>query len=221
MNFLPAWLSRWLGDRFRSTTPEAQAVRWVVVDTETSGLYPERDRLLAIGAVAVDNGMIVPNDSFEIVLKNPPSGDAANIVVHGIGHGAQDAGIPVPDALAAFDAWRAGAPCVGFHADFDRKALRAAYAGAGVPFDGSRWLDLAPLAAAMMPDTYRRGSRSLDDWLAAFGIDCANRHNAASDALATAEVLLRLQALAARQGISGFGALIRVAHQQKWLGSAH
>jgi DNA polymerase-3 subunit epsilon len=215
MKFGISSLRRWLG---RGTASGA-AGRWVVVDTETSGLDPERDRLLAIGGVAVDDGGILLDDSFEVVLQGEPYGDAANIVVHGIGHGAQAAGISPPGALAAFREWAADAPRVGFHADFDRAVLRVALAGAGQEADDRPWLDLAPLAEALVPEAYRYGGRSLDDWLAAFGIECMIRHNAASDALATAELLLRLRAIAATQGARGFDALRATARQQKWLGS--
>jgi len=216
MNFGLASLRRWLG-RDAAATP---AGRWVVVDTETSGLDPERDRLLAIGAVAVDDDGILLDDSFETIVQGDPSGDATNIAVHGIGHGAQAAGMPARDALAAFREWAADAPRVGFHADFDRAVLRVAFAGAGLPADDRPWLDLAPLAGALVPEAYRYGGRSLDDWLAAFGIECTIRHNAASDALATAELLLRLRAIAARQGTRGFAALVKTARAQKWLGNA-
>ena len=216
MNSALASLRRWLG-RDTAATP---AGRWVVVDTETSGLDPEHDRLLAIGAVAVDDDGILLDDSFEIVLQGDPSGDAANIVVHGIGHGAQAAGVPVRGALDAFRAWAADAPRVGFHTDFDRAVLRVAFAGAGLPADDRPWLDLAPLAGALVPEAYRYGGRSLDDWLAAFGIECTIRHNAASDALATAELLLRLRAIAAKPGTRGFAALVKAARAQKWLGNA-
>jgi DNA polymerase III subunit epsilon len=216
MNSALASLRRWLG----RDAPATPAGRWVVVDTETSGLDPERDRLLAIGAVAVDDDGILLDDSFEIVLKGDPSGDAANIVVHGIGHGAQAAGVPVRGALEAFREWAADAPRVGFHTDFDRAVLRIAFAGAGLPADDRPWLDLAPLAGALVPEAYRYGGRSLDDWLAAFGIECTIRHNAASDALATAELLLRLRAIAAKQGTRGFAALVKAARAQKWLGNA-
>ena len=187
---------------------------------ETSGLDPEHHPLLAIGAVAVDDNGIALGDSFEIVLKSNAAGDAANIALHGIGHGAQAAGTPAPEALAAFRDWCGTAPRVGFHADFDRAVLRKALVGVGMPPDDTPWLDLAPLAGAVATDTYRSGGRSLDDWLAAFGIECATRHNAAADALATAELLLRLRAIAAKQGRIGFDALLRTARQQKWLGTA-
>jgi DNA polymerase-3 subunit epsilon len=99
-------------------------------------------------------------------------------------------------------------------------ALRSAGAASGIAPDDAPWLDLAPLAAALSADAHRHGTRSLDDWLAAFGIECTVRHNAAADALATAELLLRLRAIAAKQGRIGFDALVRTAHQQKWLGTA-
>jgi DNA polymerase-3 subunit epsilon len=205
-------LARWFG----RSGPRATG-RWVVVDTETSGLDPETDRLLGIGAVAVDGDGIQPDDSFEVVLGGDPAGDAANIVVHGIGHGAQREGMPGPEALAAFRAWAADAPLVAFHADFDRAVLRRAYAGAGMPTAEAPWLDLAPLAAALVPKAARYGGHSLDDWLAVFGIECTIRHNAAADALATAELLLRLRALAAGEGAQGFTALQKIARQKKWL----
>ena len=213
-------IRRWLGAVRGEAADRPPQERWVVVDTETSGLDPARDRLLAIGGVAVDADGIQVGDSFEIVLQGAPSGDAQNIAVHGIGHGAQAAGTPAPEALAAFRAWVADAPRVGFHADFDRAVLRNAFAAAGLPDDEPPWLDLAPLSQALVPEACRYGNRSLDDLLAAFGIECTIRHNAAADALATAELLLELRTIAARQGTRGFGALARAARHGKWLGNA-
>jgi DNA polymerase III epsilon subunit-like protein len=43
MNFLARWLGRW-----GSRAAKGANARWVVVDTETSGLDPETDRLLGI-----------------------------------------------------------------------------------------------------------------------------------------------------------------------------
>ena len=213
-----ASLFRWLGNGARPAT--APLGRWVVVDTETAGLDPDRDPLLAIGGVAVDDDGIRLDDSFEIVVRSAPAGDAANIAVHGIGHAAQAAGTPAPAALAAFSDWAAAAPHVAFHADFDRVVLRNAFTLAGLPAAKVAWLDLAPLAAALAPDSEAKRGRSLDDWLAALGIECTLRHNAAADALASAELLLRLRAMAARQGRIGFDALVRTARQQKWLGAS-
>jgi DNA polymerase-3 subunit epsilon len=195
--------------------------RWVVLDTETTGLDPSKDKLLAIGAVTVDPAGIRLDDSFEVVLRVAPVGDRANVAIHGIGHDAQRAGTPPTEAIGAFAAFVADAPCAGFHCEFDRVVLARAAQAAGVTLPSRSWLDVAQLAAAVVPETYRRGSRSLDDWLNAFDIDVLGRHNAAGDALATAELLLRLRALAARQRISGFAALVRLSQQHRWLGSSN
>ncbi|MFO1315969.1 MAG: 3'-5' exonuclease [Burkholderiales bacterium] len=194
--------------------------RWVVVDTETSGLDPGRDALLAIGAVAVDAHGIRLGDSFEVVLRHEAAGDATNVAIHGIGWEAQRAGIPLADAMPAFAAYVAGAPCVGFHASFDRTVLARAFAAAGAGAVPSRWLDVAEVAAALHPEQHKRGERSLDDWLGRYGIETASRHTAAGDALVTAELLLRLQAQAAQQGNRGFAALARMSRQHRWLGSS-
>ena len=205
---------RWFG---RGASVGDGHARLVVVDTETSGLDPERDDLLSIGAVAVDDSGIVLDDSFEVVLRNQPAGDASNVVVHGIGFEAQATGVPAAEALAAFREYVADARFVGFHADFDRKVLRRACEAARIPFDDRPWLDLAYLAGALQPETYRKGGRSLDDWMTRFDIQNTARHNAAGDALATAELLLRLRSMAAAQGARGFKGLLDVAKQQKWL----
>ena len=191
--------------------------RCVVVDTETAGLDPARDALLAIGAVAVDDVGIALADSFEIVLRQDGPVRAENVLVHGLGHAAQRAGEAPAKALAAFAAYVSGAPCVGFHVPFDRAVLDRAFARAGVTGAPAIWLDVAELAPALVPDRYQRGARGLDDWLAHFDIETTARHTAAGDALATAELLLRLRSLATAEG-RGFADLVRLSRQRRWLG---
>jgi DNA polymerase-3 subunit epsilon len=192
--------------------------RIVVVDTETTGLDAERDAMVSIGAVAVVGDTVRPDDSFEVVVRREGRVDARNAALHGIGAAAQSAGIPEAEALRAFHDFVAGARLVGFHADFDRRMLQRACAVHGIGFDARPWLDLAALAATLDPKRWRDGGRSLDDWLAASGIETLARHSAAGDALATAELYLWLGARAREQGASGFEALLRAATQRKWLG---
>lgn len=202
---------RWRGDGAR------MAQRWVVLDTETSGLDPAHDRLLSIGAVAVDPQGILLGDSLEMVLHNDRAGDRHNIVVHGIGYGAQSEGMPLAQALDELIGYVADAPCLGFHCAFDQAVLANAAARAGVRLPGWRWLDVAALAAALDARRYRAGCRDLDGWLAATGIAVAARHNAAADALATAELLLHLRARAEPAARMDFAALAKIARQQRWL----
>ncbi len=205
--------------------------RWVVLDVESSGLDPARDRLLAIAAVAVevapDRPRIALADSFEVLVGPPAAAlmsvpapapvpvDKANILVHGLGVGAQARGTPAVQALQAFDAWVADAPCVGFHVDFDRVLIERACRQHLGRVPGWQWLDLEPLAALSRPGAPRR---PLDDWLADFGIACAVRHEAAADALATAELLLRLWPFLSRERATTFEACRRLAARRRWLG---
>jgi DNA polymerase-3 subunit epsilon len=195
------------------------AQRWVVLDTETTGIDPDQDALLAIGAVAVDEEGIRAEDSFEVVLRHTGATDAANVALHGLGRAALSTGVPGAVALREFHEWVNGAPCVGFHADFDRRVLARAARLWDVSAVSGPWLDLAPLAAALRPEVPRKGSGALDDWLAEYGIVCPARHNAASDAFAAAELLLRLKAAAAAQGTVGFERLAALARHRRWLGA--
>ncbi len=212
-------LWRWVARLASEAAPDPAGDRGVVVDTETTGVDPRRDHLLAIGGVALDSRGVVLADSFELVVEADGVGMPANILIHGIGHGAQAEGVPSAEALDAFRHWVAGAPLIGFHADFDRVVLRRACADAGIVFPDRPWLDVAALAVALLPDAARYGGRSLDDWLLAFGIDALLRHNAAADALATAQLLLCLRSIAAAQGASGYVQLSRLARQARWLGA--
>ncbi len=76
------------------------------------------------------------------------------------------------------------------------------------------WLDIADVAAVLRPGL---GARTLDDWLGACSIDCAHRHQAAADTLATAELLLHLWPAARAEGVADFRDLARLAARRRWL----
>jgi len=193
--------------------------RWVVLDVESSGLAPSSDRLLAIAAVGLRRQgqrlEIDLGDSFEVGLHSEggASPDKANILVHGIGVGQQREGVPPRQALEAFDRWVARSPLIGFHVGFDRELIERACRSALGRTPALRWLDLEPLAAVTHPQV---PARALDDWMTHFGIECAQRHQAAADALATAELLLRLWPRMLAEGVLRFDDVARLAASRRW-----
>jgi DNA polymerase III subunit epsilon len=224
---LSSWWSALLGrdgGAARNHSAASQARRWVVLDVETTGLDVHHDQLLAVAAVAVHLGAqddgnakprIVLQDRFEAVLQRPQAlADKDNILVHGIGVGAQRAGQPAAQTLDDFSQWVADAPLVAFHAAFDRAMLNRAMASVGLNALQGPWLDLAPVAAALHPQA--RG-RALDDWLGHFGIECAVRHQAAADTLATSELLLRLWPAARAKRCAHWHGLSALDRDQRWL----
>ncbi|MBK9133653.1 MAG: 3'-5' exonuclease [Betaproteobacteria bacterium] len=197
--------------------------RWVVLDVEASGLDAAHDRLLAIAAIAVrwPGGEAVPRielgDSFEVVLRQDESAplDKPNILIHGIGVGAQRAGVAPREGLAAFSDWAGASPLIAFHAAFDETMIRRALRSASLPALRGPWVDLAPVAEVARPDV---AAKSLDEWLSHFAIEVAVRHQAAADTLATAELMLRLwPAIVAQHAGAGFRGLVELAAQRRWL----
>lgn len=189
------------------------AARLVVVDVETAGLDPRRDRLLAIGAVAVEAGRLRPSEGYDVTVHNPNPSARANILVHGISPDAQTAGLAVDVALMGFLELARHDVLVAFHAGFDQTVLQRALReqlGVRLP---NLWLDMAYLAPALVPEA-RPGNRNLDDWLAHFDLRAHSRHNAAYDAYATAELLLILLARASRAGITSVGQLLAVGERR-------
>jgi len=199
--------------------PALEAARWVVVDVEASGLDASRDRLLAIAAIGVHvdwqaKRLAVPlADSFEVLLRQEAADSRDDILVHGIGLQRQREGMPAAQALRAFEEFAAGAPLLAFHAAFDRTLIgRHARAVLGEP-PSHRWVDIEQLCAASHPGT---AARSLDEWMAHFGIRCAARHVAAADALAECDLLLRLWPKLAPE-CAGWRDLERLAARHRWL----
>ncbi len=185
-------LARWQALPEVELRSPIDASRYVVVDVETSGLNVNKDRLIAIGAVAVVNGKIALRDSLEIVLLQQRVSDKQNILIHGIGGTAQSEGVPPIDALLTFLEFLGRDPLIAFHVEFDQTMIGRAireYLGFKLKHP---WADLAYVAPALFPELARR-CRSLDHWMTHFGIGNYARHSALADAVATAELLLALR----------------------------
>jgi DNA polymerase-3 subunit epsilon len=203
-------------------SPPADTGRWLVLDVESSGLDPSSDRLLALAAVALRfdgrRAWIDLADSFEAVLRQPAPDappDRSNILVHGIGVAAQGRGAKPAAVLSGFEAFAGSAPLLGFHVEFDRRLIDRAMQAALGRRPGNRWLDIADIAAVLRPHW---GARTLDDCLRACGIECMQRHQAAADTLATAELLLHLLPAARAEGVADIHGLSRLAARRRWLG---
>lgn len=212
-----ARLARWRALEAADGGADPGGRRLIVVDVESSGLDPWHDRLISIGAVAVEAGVVRLHEAFGTTLRQDRPSSDDNILVHRIGGSAQVEGRDPAAALLDFLDFAGKAPLVAFNADFDRVLIeRAARAALGVEPDGP-WLDLAALAPALMPGRAAT-ARTLDDWLRAFAIENAQRHDALSDAVATAQLLLPVLAAARGQGILTCAGLLDLQKGCRWLG---
>jgi DNA polymerase-3 subunit epsilon len=178
-------------------------VRFAVLDSETTGLDPRRDRLITIGAVAVIDDEIIIADSFEAMLK--VAYNASSVTVHGITRDEARDGLEESEALPLFLAWLRDAVIVGHHIKHDIDTLNAGFERNFGFHLLNHSLDTMDLTLHLEKDGAFAGRPeiadfSLDGLCRLFGVRPHDRHTAAGDAFLTAQVFLRLLNLARRCG---------------------
>jgi len=186
------------------------AVRFVVLDSETTGLNPRTDRLITIGAVAVCDGDIILDDAFDALLKvgeNTPA-----VTVHGVTRDEARAGLDEPEALERFLGYLRDGVIVGHHIGHDIGTLDAGYERHWGFQLTNRSLDTMDLTLHLERDGAFQGRPpirhfTLDSLCEMCGVAPHDRHTASGDAFLTAQVFLRLLRLAARHGRTTLGQL--------------
>jgi DNA polymerase III epsilon subunit family exonuclease len=179
-------------------TPLADIV-FTVVDCETTGLHVDAgDRLVAIGAVRVDGGVLRADDTFDALINPGRRIPELSTSFHGITDDmVVDADGP-GEVVAQFAGYAADSVLVAHHAGFDFGFLRPAAASVGVELEPLA-LDTMLLSAVLEPDPEAR--HGLDYVCRRYGVEVFGRHTALGDALATAEVLVRMIPQLAERGI--------------------
>lgn len=207
-------LLRYLERDFR--VPKKQALtetRFVVLDTETTGLDPHNDRMLSMAAVGVKQGAIHLRDRLELTLEGASVGGAHAAPVHGLVTRDLEDGSTEEQAVLQFIAFIGPDVLVAHHAAFDLAVLGRALARLGAPSLANPVVDTGHLAQRLdsgpvMGGVPRPESRSLDALAARFGFDIPHRHSASGDALVTAQILLALLSKARARGILTLGELL-------------
>ncbi len=205
------WLSRFLPGSGPGLSAEQQAsldiagklpapdlarshyeTRYVVVNTET-GPADGAQRLLAVGAVAINRGLIHADDAFQARLGDKPA-----------------------DALIGLLRFIARAPVVVFNAPFNRGMLERAFEQHLGTLPALEWLDLMVLLPSLYPERIG-GQARMDAWLGAFGVDRLDPRDALLEALAVAQLHQVALARARSQGLSSPQDLLDTQSSRKWL----
>ena len=191
-------------DRFEHTWSDETAiarVRFVVLDSETTGLNPATDRIITIGAVAVVAGEIVLADSFGALLRVERNTEA--VTVHGVTRDESRKGIEEAEALELFLEYLGDGVIVGHHIGHDIATFDAALNRHWGFTLVNRSLDTMDLTLHLERDGAFAGRPAirhftLDALCDMFGVIPHDRHTAGGDAFITAQVFLRLIRLGAR-----------------------
>jgi len=177
-------------------------VRFVVLDSETSGLNPRIDRIITIGAVAIQAGEIVLEDQFASLVRVD---DTGTVTVHGVTPEESRRGIEEPEALERFLGYVRDGVIVGHHIGHDIATFDTAYEKHWGMRLLNRSLDTMDLTLHLEQDHAFAGRPpirefTLDALCEMFGVIPHDRHTASGDAFITAQVFLRLLKLATRHG---------------------
>lgn len=188
--------------------PVTDAVRFAVVDVETSGLSARRHQVLQVAVVVVDAaGEVV--DSFESLVR-PRYGLLSRVGprrVHGITRWSLRNAPRPHEVLVELAPRLAGAVVVGHNVAFDVAFLEQMAHRAGVPMVLGPQLCTLRLSRSLDPE--RRLRHRLSDLCDRYDVHHRRPHNAWDDAAATAELLHRLLAEAGVVDRAGLDRLLR------------
>ncbi|MRH99234.1 3'-5' exonuclease [Kriegella sp. EG-1] len=169
-------------------------IRFVVLDTETTGFDYENDRILSIGALSLKNSTIIVSESFEVYLDQYFY-HAANVEIHGILRDERKNCISELEAIQQFLKFLRNSVIVAHHAGFDMKMLNCALERYGLPKLQNKVLDTSYLYKKTLiysPLLTRKEQYSLDELAEKFDIAKKDRHTALGDSYITAIAFLKI-----------------------------
>jgi DNA polymerase-3 subunit epsilon len=190
---------------------------YVVLDLETTGLDPARDRVVSVGAMRISGGRVRLGDRFAELINPGRDISEQSIKIHGI---TPDMLRGARNALEVFDeflAWLGRdivvAHSAGFDMHFVQRTMRAAHGFAlqNLVLDTVRMCQGLLLPSDPYGVNGRNKVCTLDALATRFGLPQPERHTALGDALTTAMVFQRLLEKLERAGGRSLRDLARVA----------
>lgn len=160
--------------------------QYIAVDLEMTGLNPKLDRIIEIGAVKVENGLVT--EEFETFVN--PGRILEPRITELTGIRDEDlAGAPaIKGVIGSFIDFAGELPLVGHRIQGDYAFLKTAAVNSGFQFERTG-MDTLRISRACLPELE---SKRLKDVCSFFGIS-VNAHRALNDAKATYELYEKLE----------------------------
>ena len=212
----PAYWRRYL----ERAAAEAQArgtpieeVRFVVLDTETTGLDHKRDQVVSFAAVRVRGDVIAVAEAVDWRVRTALPSTNASIVVHGVLNAELADGLP-PERFAERLTDYVGADViVGYRPGFDMAILNRLIHGQTGGRLNNPTLDVFELGMRvdypLKPGFVAPEPYSFDALCARYGLETPERHTAIGDAYTTALLLVKLLHRLREAGATTLGDLLR------------
>ncbi len=198
---------------FRGSVPLRES-RFVVFDTELTSLDRKTNRMLSIGAIAMQGTNIRLGEQFYRLVNTSEAVPRESILIHGLRPADIAEGDTPSQVVRDFYAFAEGAILVGHHVSIDlqalRKELQETFANPHLcTARTAHWLHMQ-----------REQKRGLDEVdmplnLAAlaqeYGIEAAEAHHALGDAFTTAQLWQRLLVELEAHGITTLAEALKIA----------
>lgn len=212
---LPPEAERYLG-HFSTRLPKAtplRQLRFVILDTETTGLDIKKDRILSVGAIAAKDYGLRVEDRLELFIKQDGYVPGAGISIHGITANRADIGTNEKEVILQVLEFLRDGILVGHHIGFDKGILdETCFRQFGFRLKNTT-LDTATLEWRLhAPIRYNQSHEppaSLDSLCQKYFIDMGERHTAAGDAFITGLVFLKQLARLESRGVKTAGDLLK------------
>lgn len=165
--------------------------RYVVFDCETTGLDYQKDVILSIGAIVVEDNRIIVSDYFNVYLiQEVYKKESASI--HGILKDGKEEKVVEAEAIIRFLEFIGNATLVGHHVNFDLEMLHQSLDRLGVGRLKNQVMDTDAMYQKFK-NIPQEQHYSLDELCTLFNIKKSDRHIASGDAFITALIFLKLK----------------------------
>jgi DNA polymerase-3 subunit epsilon len=192
--------------------PEARldGLRYVVFDTEFTSLEQRSNRLLSIGAVAMQGASIRVGEQFYAVTNPGVAVPAKSVVVHKLRPDDIAQAEPPRQVLEEFVRFSAGAVLVGHFVHYDIDIVNKELASCGIGAQARehidtanvhRWLEMKRQHYLVEGFDERTIRSDLAGVAAHYGVSFEEAHHALADAFVTAQVWQRQLATLAARGV--------------------
>ena len=185
----PFWLA-YDSNFKRKQSQDISKNRFVVFDTETTGLNPKKDVILSIGCIAIENLVIKVLDQYEVYIKQTHF-SKDTIKIHGLLKEGRQEKIEEKEALKHLLNYIKNAVIVAHHAAFDVAMINEALKRQGCPKLKNTVLDTGHLFNKTGLINSKKHF-NLDELALKFNIPLHDRHTASGDAYITALLFLKL-----------------------------
>lgn len=169
---------------------ENKSKRFVVFSTETSGLDIQKDVILSVGAIGIEDEKIVVKDSFDItILQDKFNPEIA--IKNGILNTSEEK-ISEAEAISLFVNYLGNATLIGHRINFDIEMINQALEKlqAGKLKNEALDIEIMYQKWQQLPEEKQF---SIDELATSFKISKSDRHTASGDAYITALIFLKLK----------------------------